>query len=61
MNLSILKCLLFAEFLLKLCTAGHTDSVVRLLDHSKVCIRIPDEKFHVLAERRQGIFKDETG
>jgi len=54
------ECPLFTESPLNLCTADHTESVIRLLDHSKVCSGIPDEKFYVLAEKRQGIFKDET-
>jgi len=31
--------------------------VVRILEHSIIL----DEKFHVLAKKRQGVFKDETG
>ena len=50
------ECPLFTDSPSKLCSITHKEKIVKILDHSKVCIGNPDKKFHALSERRQGVW-----
>ena len=54
-------CSLFVDSPERLHTSALIENILRKLDNSKICAGNPDQKFQVLSDNRQGVFKDHAG